>query len=210
MSTVSQFFLGGPHFTDPRWLPKGYGESGQMGMSNSAVSFDYFSAANGWTYLGNFGTAVDTGYSADTFKTLLSVSTQAGYVAGMVGPKMTTATDTTTFRITVDGGSAVSIAIVGAGTNVRCFLGFPITRALYTTADTGAHGYPLASDKMRVAVAPAVNSEGIFLPVQRALAQGMGLLRFTSSLLVECKTTQTQTGAGSQERQSGVIWQRMY
>ncbi len=210
MSTVSQFFLGGPHFTDPRWLPKGYGDSGQVGMSNSAASFDYFSTANGWTYLGRLGTAVDSDYSADTFKTLLSVSTQAGYLAGVVGPKMATATDTTTFRITVDGGSAVSIAIVGAGTSVRCFLAHSVPRNLYNVSDVSGQGDALASDKMRLIYGAGYSAEAILLPVQRGLTQGVGLVRFTSSLLVECKTTQAQTGTGSQERQSGVIWQRMY
>lgn len=209
MSVFSQFFQNGVHFTDPRWLPQGYGEEGVVGMSNSAASFDYFNVANGWTYLGRLGTAVDTNYSADTFKTLLSVSTQAGYLAGVVGPKMVTATDTTTFRITVDGGSAVSIAIVGAGSAVRCYLGFPVPRSLYTTADVSGYGGQLASDKMRMLFGVSA-TEAILLPVSRCLMQGMGLLRFTSSLLVECKTTQAQSGTAAQERQSGVIWQRMY
>lgn len=206
LAAIAAALGGGIHFTDPRWLPKGYGESGGVGMSDHANSFNYFSTANGWTYLGALGTAVDTNYSAATWKELLNVSGQAGYMIGAVGPTMATATDTTTFGVAVDGATEVEIAIVGAGTNVRCFLGSPVDRGLYSSTDSSAQGYPLASDKSRV----VATANAIMLPVQRGLQQGIGMLRFTSSLVVRCKTTQAQANTGSQERQSGVIWQRMY
>lgn len=209
MSIITQFFQGGVHFTDPRWLPKGYFESSDLGMSNGAASFDFFSTANGWTYLSSLGTAVDTDYAADTWKTLLSVSTQAGYMSGVVGPTMATATDTTTFGVAVDGGAEITVAVVGAGTVPRCFLGFPIPRTLYTTADESGQGFFMASDKSRIGPG-TVSTDPILMPVQRGLLQGVGMIRFTNSLVVRCKTTQAQTATAAQERQSGVIWQRMY
>lgn len=201
---------GGPHFSDPRRLPKGYIESGATGMSNHDISFDYFNAVAGWTYLGEMGTGLDTSFSADTWLELLSVSGQAGYMAGAIGPTMATATDTTTFGVAVDGAPEVEIPIVGAGTNVRCVLGYPIPRTLYTSADATGHGFALASDKSRIAPGDPASADAIMMPVQRGLLQGVGMLWFSTSLVVRCKTTQAQATTTARERRSGVIWQRMY
>lgn len=200
---------GGPYLRDPRYMPRFYGDTGVIYRSYNAATVAS-SASAFWT--GGVG-AIDrvpgsvyiTGaWSADTYRTVASVSSGSGIVSHMIGPA-TSSAQTVTYRVTVDGVEYTFTAATTADAE-RAVIGWGVPLAAYTAATT----YGLQSG----AASPDgftqnINSTGLVLlgPNDARVSPGQ-LLLFKTSLLVEIKISGTASGSGGVHIQAGVLMQR--
>lgn len=152
-----------------------------------------------------YGTDVDSNWTLNTYKTLLNLTaTKAGFLSTIVGPTMTTAADTMTLRITVDGAQYVLTPGVAQQNASRIIVG-SIFKDTFLSGSSGWTGQYAG-----------VSSDGITLSAgSLSLPQtftmwnlGAPILRFTSSLLVEAKISTNLTTTTNQERRCGVIYLR--
>lgn len=191
-----------PHFTDPRRLPKILTANGAVAKyANSSIAVAQF-----WVAVGISGAYTNTDFSADTYKTIVS-TTGAGYVSAIIGPSMTNNSDTTTFRITVDG-TAYTITVDAYNAGDRAALGFVAGGGYYTTADQWNSPYDFGADTGDLGILRLGSTSGLsqFWPVPHLLVNGAGMLAYSRSLVVEIKETTAQTGTANVERRAGVIY----
>lgn len=191
-----------PHFRDPRRLQRFVSDQASLRFSNNAAS-----AAGFWTAWDFAGDYLDSNWSANTYQTVVNVATGAGFLGAVVGPVMANATDTTTFRITVDG-TEYTITVDAFNANDRGGLGFPAMTDIFTTPnnfDTPNNARLNTGDAGLL----ALDTNAHLLPVFHSLFLGQGLLKFRTSLLVEIKQTSAQSNTASQERKAGVLYQLM-
>jgi len=151
------------------------------------------------------GVAVDSNFSADTYKTILNQATGPGVMWGAVSPAISNGADTITMRITRDGGTAVTIAVAPGTVSYRLFLGSFTDRATFTTAGIGFDVANMQNDTSSKAFYNAGTNSPVFVPSWSG-ARGVGGLYFSSSLLVEMKVTNAVSATANQERQAAVIY----
>jgi hypothetical protein len=195
MSTLSQFFSsgGGVHTSDPKQLTRVTGNSFNLRIGTSV---DISSSS---TFYTKATTALNTDFVADTYKTLVSVTSGAGFVSGILGPAQSAASETTTFRITVDGTATTLAVTLPASTGHRACLGrFRYYSASATdprdlTSDIGSAGASVVA----VGTTPIM----ALTPAQ-SQALGVGMLRYARSLTIEVKHSAGVTATASAERQS--------
>lgn len=195
----------GIHFTDPREFFRAIvGDVnlcvmpiGGTGVNSQAAGF--------FTEVGLRGVADNTNWTAATYKTILSV-TGKGYVFNCFGPTGLAGTPTTTFEITVDGGAALTVAVVATTTAQRAVLGAmdPDVNlsSLFTTAkipQKGPDGYDAGKTTQKFSTA----SPGLW-PLNTLRLFGTPALIFQSSLLIRMQTSENNSTTTNQERQSGV------
>ena len=189
----------GVHFKEPwQLLP-------QEVLATNIATYDGASAdtsatADFWTSVAQRGTALDTDFTANTYKTLLSVSSGKGLVAALVGPTAG-GSETTTFEITVDG-FLTEIAVAVSNTH-RAFLGKLVQRGIFTGASLFSQDVG-AFDAGKTTIQNY--AEVFYVPNWRTITNlGTPCLRFDSSLLVRVKHSANITGTASKERQCGII-----
>lgn len=197
---------GGLDFTDPRLLRQYTGAANRYNVITvvGTNTITNSTAAGFFTELANRGAVVDAAFTADTYKTLANL-TGFGLFAGAVGPTAGGA-ETTTFRITVNGGTAKTFAVtVASGERAGLFaVPMGISPELMTTA---AAFFVSGSDLNAGKNTFALNSTLCRVPSWDTISlMGAGCLNFTSSLLVEVKHSQDVTGTSNQERQSGAMY----
>lgn len=192
----------GPHFTDPRRFLRFSSASANL----AANVADYFT---GQAYsLDRQGVDVNTDYTASSAKTIVNIASGSGYLAGVVGPTLTNVGDTAIFTITVDGGSAVAITVTNQVAAGRCCLGYAMSPAIFTTADRVYASAAGVSTKSSTAYLGTPNYRAP-MDVFTAMAMGLGVLYFSSSLLVTITSSINQTATANQERRSGALYQRL-
>lgn len=179
------------------------------------ISAGSASDANSWgtstdaLYIGR-EVARNNNLQADaTFDTIKIIKGSGGNSSNYTPPaaEESLSFDSTTMRITVDGGTPEVITFnnldgINPTYGTRAILGSPHT-------NDGTYGrvnsWRLTSDKTTVSAAgTAVNC--YIADVPTSLEQNQPILRFESSLLVEMKTSAAVTGTTNQERRSGVIY----
>ncbi|MGE3333614.1 MAG: hypothetical protein AB7I36_08220 [Rhodospirillaceae bacterium] len=182
---------GGIHFKEPWQLMPATPTAANLIIYDAAPG-QWTSATTGFfTEMARRGLQDQTNWTADTYKTLLSVTSGKGFVAAIVGPTLGGA-HTTTFRITVDG-VVHTIAIVGASGDRCCLLSQVKTGSDFTTSlqyikvDTEA----LASDK--ATLSELYTSDG-YIPGWRQM-QNTPMLQFKRSLLIEAKNSASITNS---------------
>jgi len=158
-------------------------DSGSTIRASDTVAF--------FTEMDRRGVQDTTDWTADTYKTLLSISSGKGLVAALVGPTAGGAS-TTTFRFTVDG-VASTVAVAGLASGERATL-MPMTAvgSDYTTAavwpDPGAEG--LDADKATFGAIRASSN----IPPWRRMSE-FPMLKFNTSLLIEAKHSASITNS---------------
>lgn len=149
-------------------------DSAGAGKDASEVAF--------FTEIARRGAIDTTNWAADTYKTILSVTSGKGLVAAILGCTMGGA-ETTTFRITIDG-IASTVAITGASGKRACLLARNGITAEFTTVSE--YLYPgaetLAADKATFSATYA----GAYIPPWRVMSAS-AMLTFKRSLLIEAK-----------------------
>lgn len=188
------------HFKDP-WLFSPFTAAvAALNIFDSADTVRDSSTTNFFTQMANLGLQDTTNWTADTYKTLLNVSSGKGLVAALVGPT-TGGAETTTFRFTVDGVQS-TVAVVASGATRRAVLlaGGPgkdnaATAADFTTASIYAQSrnMSLAADKSTFADMPS--SPSYILPWRMVHMFGVPCLQFNTSLLIEAKNSANITNA---------------
>ena len=145
------------------------------------------------------GVQLDTDFAADTYKDLLDISSGAGLVTHIIGPAVL-ATQTTTFRVTVDG-TAYVISVVVSQDNKRATLspGAFDNEWITTNKRRWTSQFQLESNTQIITPAYLWN-----LTAFRVM--GTPLLEYTTSLKVEVKNSAAITGTGSQERRCGMMY----
>jgi hypothetical protein len=193
----------GVHFSAPWQFMSVVGTAARYTVYDEAVQV-LSDAATFWTEMGERGVAVDSDYTANTYKTILNITSGRSLTAAIIGPTMV-GTDTTTFEITRDGGGAQEIAITGsAGLRAGLIVG-ALTAAAYTTAGTWGNSYfDFNAGKTLGTMTTAL----VIPAIEYMTLQGTPLLICNQSLLIRIKNSANVTGTASQERQSGVMYRQ--
>lgn len=215
MTIETQFGIntgGGVHFKDPREMWKFVSESaGALQAYGASTTATTAGTAGFFTEMAIRGVADDSNWSANTYKTILSVSSGAGLVSHLIGPTGLAGTPTTTFEITIDG-TLYTIPVVATTTLQRAVLGALINELTEGGAFNTAKNYALgtksvSSDKTtdRVITSYFANIPGWgFLRTM-----GTPCLIFRQSLLIRMKSSEANSTTTNQERQSAVQY-RMF
>ena len=208
---ATKFGLGGsagPHFTDATWFQKTLAVDTTIyirGIATTRTS----QAAEFWTAaIAARGVADDTNWTADTYKTIANIS-GAGLLYDAIGPAGLAGTPTTTMRITVDG-VAYTIAETATTTAHRLILGACFisdsTGAAFTVAANFANGV----DSINAGkTAQTVVTNGVWITdIGFMSMMGTPALYFGTSLLVEMKSSETNSTTTNRERSSGLIYRK--
>jgi hypothetical protein len=203
MSTLSQFFATGSNgagtTTRLGALGKAYLPPVNLKLSDNSTGSDN---ASFWTNLNNVGVAVNSDFTAATYKTLLSVS-GAGEVITIVGPTIATSAATLDFEVTIDGGAAQTITLTWpSATSYRAFIGATYNGAVAIIFQ-GVGSHTLDSTKRWLVPSGDFQLPGLLT----SKAMGLPRLRFETSVLIRLRSSVNVTATGSNERQSGVIYQ---
>lgn len=184
---------GGIHFTNP-------GEFTPFNATSTALEIELngtasaFSTTVGFTSLTSVGIAETTDWTANTYKTLLSIASGKGFVAAVIGPESAGA-DTTTFEITVDG-VLTELPIVGVASQRSCLAsGGPVfddTAAPFSGNEV-INSYGALNAGKTVFGTPSANVQ---IPSWQSIAVfGAPLLKFSTSLLIRAKHSQNITNS---------------
>jgi len=195
----------GIHFKDP-WLLQPYTatatsveivDTGGVNRDSATVAF--------WTEFAGLGLQDTTNWTADTYKTLLTVSSGKGLVGTLIGPTAG-GSSTTTFEFTLDGGSPLEIAVSGLASGQRAVLtaaGLIQSGPAATTTPGLPNGAALAANKQIFAEAP--NTASLVGTHQFMASFGVPQLRFNQSLLIRAKHSASITNSTA-TAYSGVMY----
>lgn len=184
----------GIHFKDP-WLLQPYTatatsveivDTGGLNKDSSTTAF--------WTEFAGLGLQDTTNWTADTFKTLVTVSSGKGLVSHLIGPTAG-GSSTTTFEITNDG-VLTTIVVSGLASGQRAVLtaaGLIQSSPVATTTPGLPNGAALASNKQIFAEAP--NAASLVATHQFMASFGVPQLRFNTSLLIRAKHSASITNS---------------
>lgn len=198
----------GVNFTDPKKFDRNLCLSSGLRIFDSSVSGSASTAAGFFTNGVLGGVDDDTNWTADTYKTLLNVSSGSGLLGALVGPTALAGTPTVTWRITVDG-TAHTVAVVHSTTAQRAVLGAAFQdggAGSFYTSGFWPYRAPdsVSSDKTTQRFGSGL---GLVLPPWATIrALNIPVLEYTTSLLVECKTSETNSTTTNQERRALVTY----
>ncbi len=200
----------GAFFTDPRLMHQAFGT--RIALNNGAFEiYDnttgrFSDEANFFTRVGVVGTAVDTNWTANSAKTILS-SSNGGFCSAIIGPVQATLGDTCKFRLTLDGVLYPDINYTAGAAAERPILGAVAYNGTYTSAGLDSQGYSdLSTDKKWSKIDGATVSPHI-LSVENSRALGRALLAWKTSILLEIEISTNLTTTTNQERQAGIVYQ---
>jgi len=193
----------GPHFKEPWKLLPRVGAAANIGVYSTVPAFVDSTAAGFFTIeLAARGINDDTNWTANTYKTILSV-TGKGLVAAVVGCTSTSASMTTTVEFTVDGVLTEIAIPVGAGERGTLMI-TQGSGTLYTTANIyQARIGSLNAAKTALTAPTTACSIGTWEYLSQV---GTPMLEFYTSLLIRMKHTENITGTAAQERQSAIMY----
>lgn len=181
---------GGFHFKEP-WLfmPAAHAVA-DLQIDNAAGSAPASSTTAFFTEMALRGFQDTTNWTADTYKTLLNVSSGKGLLAALVGPTAGGAS-TTTFEITADGVLTEIAIVVASGERANLNSGLA-TSSVFTSA--GVWNTP-GVEALKADKATFVGKAGT-LPLWSWLKMsGTPLLRFNQSLLIRAKHSASITNS---------------
>lgn len=206
MSTLSQFFSssGGPHTSNPKQLTRIAVPAANIVVRQQTTE----TAANVAGFFTACTAQLDTDWVADTYKTLLSISSGSGFVSAIIGPGAPSSSFmTTTFRIEVDGVTVDIPVGFSVNTNTRPCLG----RFRHKSASATDPRDILSDLNTAAANVPATLQIGSTLlamaltPFQ-CISSGIGMLRYERSLSVQIKTSSAQTTTTNVDRRCGIFY----
>lgn len=190
----------GNNFTDPREFARTVITAANLQNYTAAAVQATSAAAGFFTEAARRGVADDTNWTANTYKTILSVASGKGMIAGMGGPTGLAGTPTTTFEITVDG-VLTEVAVLQTTTGQRSILGAHMQLVTFLSASTVALQGPNGST---AGVDLITTSNGLIPPWQSIRVFGTPCLIYQNSLLIRMKSTENNSTTTNQERQAFV------
>lgn len=202
MTRASELFGGGGgfNFIEPWKLLPYTATVANLAIYDSAGAGQDAASTAFFTEMARRGLQDTTNWTADTYKTLLSVTSGKGMVAAIIGCTMG-GTQITTFRITVDG-IAHTVAVTGASGKRACLLAKSGNPEDFTTSTTymKASTEALAADKATFSEVYA----GAYIPPWRQMS-AFPMLTFKTSLLIEAKNSASITNSTA-TAYSGVMY----
>lgn len=161
-------------------------------------------AASCWSTVLHSGTAVDTAFTADTWKTIVSTSS-AGELSYIIGPT-SSGSDTTTFGVTINGGAEVEIPVtVTSGQRALLY-----SAAGGADAFTSANRWGLEIGRIAADAKTFTGTSATLLPSVIATRHlGAPLLEWSVSFQLRIKHSADITATANQGRQSGCSY-RLY
>lgn len=193
----------GIHFKEP-WLFQPYTATAASLKVQDNLGSDQTSATTAFfTEVARRGAQDTTNWTADTYKTLLTVSSGKGLVAAIVGPTPG-GSSTTTFEITVDGVlTEIAVATSSGKRAILVSSGALVAGPATTIAPVYAGDAALDSGKQIFSDVPTSTS---YLPTHQFLAAfGVPQLRFNQSLLIRAKHSASITNSTA-TAYSGIIY----
>jgi hypothetical protein len=208
MSTYAQFLSGGgggAHTNNPRQLSRVANSSSStvMRQQNTEV------LSNVAQFFTNLTAQLDTDWVADTFKTVVSISSGSGFVSAMVGP-VPPSTSAITFRVEVDGVTTDIAFPSVSGTTHRPILGRVRNRSASATDPRDLfsdihNGTTNVGSGVQTVTASGGQGVMVLTPVQCHLS-GAGMLRFERSFSLQMKGAVANTVTTAFERRCGVLY----
>lgn len=205
MTRASELFGGGGgiHFSDPWQLLPRVSTVADLfteddgGFDHAASSTDFF------TDMASRGLQDQTNWTADTYKTLLTVSSGKGLVAAIVGPTAGGA-ETTTFEFTVDG-VLTEVPILCASGERAFMAALCMASNTFTTASRFAiQGGSLNAGKTTLGT-PGTLVDTLLAGWPLVTALGTPCLKFNTSLLIRAKHSANITNSTA-TAYSGVMY----
>lgn len=182
----------GIHFKQPSQFQPYIADVANLNVFDNGNVIQASSTTAFFTQMASRGLQDTTNWTADTYKTLLTVASGAGFVGGVVGPTAGGAS-TTTFEFTVDGVLDEIAITVASGQRAGLFAKLGGS-ADFTTAEVFLYagvGEALGADK---ATFTASSNPVRVLLTWRQLV-GFPCLRFTQSLLIRAKHSASITNS---------------
>jgi hypothetical protein len=175
----------GQNFSNPRQFGAYRVTASEMNVFDSGGTGRALNVAAAFTELARRGIQDQTDWTADTYKTILSV-TGAGCVAAIIGPTAG-GSSTTTFEITVDGFLR-EVAVTGLSSGERgCLLLGYGQLATFTTVNLWATSGAESLDSNKE-IFTDINTGTEFIPAWWwMLMMGTPMLQFNQSLLIRAK-----------------------
>ncbi|MBI1778507.1 MAG: hypothetical protein HYR63_24475 [Proteobacteria bacterium] len=157
------------------------------------------------------GMYLDSSWTANTYKTLLDITSVAGFATAFVGPTLASQNDTVTWKVTIDGVS-VERTITAQAATQRTLLGLALTDSAFIVGPGGALNLFSSgvSGDLTTFYAQTASYNLLPLTVQPALSLGCTVLQFANALKVEAKTSAAINATANLEQRSGVVYQRVY
>lgn len=183
----------GVHFKDPWFLLPNARDaakySSTTGGASNLVAF--------FTELATVGFQETTNWTADTYKTLLSVSSGKGLVSALIGPTAGGA-ETTTFEITVDGILTEIAVSVASGERAALTVGF--------MQDDYSTGYRQLGGGLNAGKTTVQSSTTIIYMIghHTLAAHGVSQLLFERSLLIRAKHSANITNSTATAYSGGI------
>lgn len=208
MSVYNQFFNtgGGPHTSNPKQLTRIQALTAIMGWQPYGATMLASDTTNFWTAM---TASVNTAWTADTYKTLVTVASGSGFVSCIVGPFSALST-VTTFRIEVDGVftdiAVTRSASAGGRVAVGRFRPFdsPTNTNVYSPFGDGTpSGSVVASSPLQWG--SVTGSGALCLTPLQCHAYGVGMLRYETSMSIQAKNS-TALSVNSHDAKIGVFY----
>lgn len=189
----------GGHFTEPWMFLPHVATSGNIAILDKSNTGSNAASVAFFTEFANRGAIDSTNWTANTYKTLVSV-TGTGFVAGVIGPEAAGA-DITTFEFTVDGVLTTMAITSASGMRALANTGLSIgsTNAGYVPQSLG----DLNGSKNTIGD-PAANNKA-WWSWDSVTYYGTPLLIFRNSLLIRAKHAQNITNSTA-TAYSGVMY----
>lgn len=181
----------GIHFKQPTQFQPYIADVANLNIFDNGNIIRESSTTAFFTQMASRGLQETTNWTADTYKTLLTV-TGAGFVGGVIGPTAGTSS-TTTFEITVDGAlDEIAIAVAsGQRAGLYAKLG---GSADFTSTEVFLYagvGEALGADKATF----TASSNPVRVVLTWRQLVGFPCLRFTQSLLIRAKHSASITNS---------------
>lgn len=188
MTRASELFGGGGgiHFADPRKFQFVSATAANLLAYDASNTQRTAATTEFFTEMARRGLQEQTDWVADTYKTLLNVTSGAGHVASIIGPTAG-GSSTTTFEITVDGiAYTIAVPVSGSGLRACAFAGYAGINN-YTTAIDFVQPRAEALDATKTYFTDiAYNGAASVLP-WNFLMRGIPMLEYKNSLLIRAK-----------------------
>jgi hypothetical protein len=193
----------GVNFSSPYDFLKSEVASGSLGIRNSSLTLYASTVADFWTQLDIVGASDDTNFTANTYKTILSVSSGPGLLNHVIGPTSLAGTPTTTFGIAIDGAAEIEVPVTLSTTTRRAVLGPVIQNEFLSTSNyinAAPGGINASKSVLQFGGAQSMPSP------QGMRFLGTPALRWRNSITVRIKTSENNSTTTNRERSSGCAY----
>lgn len=174
----------GIHFKEPWEFPAYAATAANLNVYDSGAVQRTSATTNFFTEMARRGLQDTTNWTANTYKTLLSVSSGKGLVSAVIGCTAG-GSETTTIEFTVDGGAAVEIAVAVASGQRAALIPILGEVAFFTGTDTwkpSAEALVAGKNQFSESITNA-----FILPWSAVHIMGVPCLKFKKSLLIRAK-----------------------